>query len=136
MQMTEHTSEGLIDRSRRFTAETGRSPRILLVDMENRGDVKIWAAEYARIGFDVDIGPVVESPDIIGRMAVENDVHIIGVITNISKNESMLRQAIERALAKEHSTDIRLILIEPDTDKSIKGLSVLNACKTLSLIGA
>ncbi|ASQ90676.1 methylmalonyl-CoA mutase [Prosthecochloris sp. GSB1] len=66
----------------RFAAEAGRRPRILVAkvgqDGHDRG-AKVIAAAFADIGFDVDIGPLFQTPDEIVRQALDNDVHLVGV---------------------------------------------------------
>jgi methylmalonyl-CoA mutase len=68
-----------------FAREEGRRPRMLVAklgqDGHDRG-AKIIATAFADIGFDVDIGPLFQTPEEAARQAVENDVHIIGVSTH------------------------------------------------------
>lgn len=70
--------KGMIDS---FTEQEGRRPRILVAKMgqdgHDRGQ-KVIASAFADLGFDVDIGPLFQTPDEVARQAVENDVHIIG----------------------------------------------------------
>ncbi|MGD9733977.1 MAG: methylmalonyl-CoA mutase, partial [Desulfamplus sp.] len=65
-----------------FQVKSGRRPRILLTKMGQDGHdrgVKVIATAYADFGFDVDISPMFQTPDEAARMAVENDVHVVGV---------------------------------------------------------
>ena len=66
-----------------FEKNEGRRPRILIAKMgqdgHDRGQ-KVIATAFADLGFDVDIGPLFATPDEAARQAVENDVHIIGVL--------------------------------------------------------
>jgi len=78
-----------MDRSRKvrkstdlFADDNGRRPRILIIEMV-RGDQdainKILAAGYADLGFDVDIGPVLQHPFEVAKQAIENDVHVLQI---------------------------------------------------------
>jgi methylmalonyl-CoA mutase len=74
--------ESLRKRTKNFKEKTGRRPRILLVKMGQDGHdrgVKIIATAYADFGFDVDLSPMFQTPEEAARIAVENDVHIVGV---------------------------------------------------------
>ncbi|MBO8093874.1 MAG: cobalamin-dependent protein, partial [Prosthecochloris sp.] len=65
-----------------FNAEEGRRPRILIAKMGQDGHdrgAKVVASAYADIGFDVDVGPLFQTPEEAAKMAVENDVHAVGV---------------------------------------------------------
>lgn len=66
----------------KFEARTGRRPRILVAklgqDGHDRG-AKVIASAFADVGFDVDVGPLFQTPDEVARQAVENDVHVVGV---------------------------------------------------------
>ncbi|HEY8353260.1 MAG TPA: methylmalonyl-CoA mutase, partial [Sphingomonadales bacterium] len=65
-----------------FAAEEGRRPRILVVKMGQDGHdrgAKVVATAYADLGFDVDVGPLFQTPEEAARQAIENDVHVIGV---------------------------------------------------------
>ena len=68
--------------SNKFAEIDGRRPRILIAkigqDGHDRG-AKVIATSFADIGFDVDIGPLFQTPEEVAKQAVENDVHIIGV---------------------------------------------------------
>jgi methylmalonyl-CoA mutase len=65
----------------RFEAAEGRRPRILIAKMgqdgHDRGQ-KVIASAFADLGFDVDIGPLFQTPEEVARQAVENDVHVVG----------------------------------------------------------
>jgi len=65
----------------RFKAAEGRQPRILIAKMgqdgHDRGQ-KVIASAFADLGFDVDIGPLFQTPEEVARQAVENDVHVVG----------------------------------------------------------
>ncbi|MDX1431446.1 MAG: methylmalonyl-CoA mutase [Gammaproteobacteria bacterium] len=86
----------------RFAEEEGRRPRLLVVklgqDGHDRG-AKIIATAFADVGFDVDIGPLFQTPEEAARQGVENDVHIIGVSSQAAGHRTLvprLMQALER----------------------------------------
>ncbi|MBM3511665.1 MAG: methylmalonyl-CoA mutase [Alphaproteobacteria bacterium] len=81
----------------RFEATEGRRPRLLVCklgqDGHDRG-AKIIASAFADIGFDVDIGPLFQTPEEAAREAVENDVHIVGVSTQAGAHKTLVPQMI------------------------------------------
>jgi methylmalonyl-CoA mutase len=81
-----------------FAAEEGRRPRMLVVklgqDGHDRG-AKIIATAFADIGFDVDIGPLFQTPEEAARQAVENDVHVIGVSTQAAGHKTLVPELID-----------------------------------------
>ncbi len=83
-----------------FSANEGRRPRILIVKMgqdgHDRGQ-KIIASAFADIGFDVDIGPLFQTPEEAARQAVENDVHVVGV-SSLAAGHLTLVPALRAAL--------------------------------------
>lgn len=89
----------------------GRRPRILLVHLEaNQPDrwTKPLAVALAEFGFDVDIGPMHQTPRGAARLAIDNDVHMLCVSVGDVANQSMLARLAD-ALRAENSTDIRLV---------------------------
>ncbi len=81
-----------------FERQEGRRPRVLIVKMGQDGHdrgAKIVASAYADIGFDVDVGPMFQTPDEAAKMAVENDVHAIGVSTLAAGHKTLVPQLIE-----------------------------------------
>jgi methylmalonyl-CoA mutase len=82
-----------------FAEEEGRRPRILVVKMGQDGHdrgAKVIATAFADIGFDVDIGPLFQTPDEAARQAIENDVHVVGVSTQAAGHKTLVPQLIER----------------------------------------
>src|SRR5690606_8309069 len=74
--------QGVRDLTDAFAGRHGRRPRILIAKMGQDGHgrgAKVVATAYADLGFDVDIGPLFQSPAEAARMAVENDVHVVGI---------------------------------------------------------
>jgi methylmalonyl-CoA mutase len=95
-----------------FAALEGRRPRIMIAKMGQDGHdrgAKVVATGYADIGFDVDIGPLFQTPSETGRQAVENDVHIIGVSSLAAGHKTLVPQLIEE-LKKLGREDIMVIV--------------------------
>ncbi len=92
----------------KFAAEEGRRPRIMIAklgqDGHDRG-AKVVATAFADLGFDVDIGPLFQTPEEAARQAVENDVHALGVST-LAAGHKTLVPALVRALADQGARDI------------------------------
>ena len=98
----------LLGKVEAFIAEQGRRPRIMVAklgqDGHDRG-AKVVATAFADLGFDVDVGPLFQTPEEAARQAVENDVHAIGVSTLAAGHKTLVPQLIE-ALKKEGADDI------------------------------
>jgi methylmalonyl-CoA mutase len=81
-----------------FAEEAGRRPRLLVVklgqDGHDRG-AKVIASAFADIGFDVDIGPLFQTPPEAARQAIENDVHVIGASSQAAGHKTLVPQMIE-----------------------------------------
>ncbi len=96
---------------KRFAEEEGRRPRILVVklgqDGHDRG-AKIIATAFADVGFDVDVGPLFQTPEEAAKQAVENDVHIIGVSSQAAGHKTLVPQLIE-ALKHERADEIVVV---------------------------
>jgi methylmalonyl-CoA mutase len=95
-----------------FAALEGRRPRIMIAKMGQDGHdrgAKVVATGYADIGFDVDIGPLFQTPSETARQAVENDVHIIGVSSLAAGHKTLVPQLIEE-LKKFNREDIMVIV--------------------------
>jgi methylmalonyl-CoA mutase len=94
-----------------FAGEEGRRPRMLVVklgqDGHDRG-AKIIASAFADIGFDVDIGPLFQTPEEAARQAVENDVHLIGVSTQAAGHKTLVPELMT-ALEAGGAEDILVI---------------------------
>jgi methylmalonyl-CoA mutase len=91
-----------------FAREEGRRPRMLVVklgqDGHDRG-ARVIASAFADIGFDVDIGPLFQTPEEAARQAIENDVHIVGVSSQAAAHKTLV-PALIAALKKEGAGDI------------------------------
>jgi methylmalonyl-CoA mutase len=92
----------------RFAEEQGRRPRVMVAklgqDGHDRG-AKVVATAYADLGFDVDIGPLFQTPEECARQAIENDVHAVGVST-LAAGHKTLVPAILEALRAQGGDDI------------------------------
>jgi methylmalonyl-CoA mutase len=97
--------------SEAFAREEGRRPRMLVVklgqDGHDRG-AKVIATAFADIGFDVDIGPLFQTPEEAARQAVENDVHVVGVSSQAAGHKTLV-PALINALKHEGADDILVV---------------------------
>ena len=96
----------------RFAEMEGRRPRIMIAKMGQDGHdrgAKVVATGYADIGFDVDIGPLFQTPAEAARQAVENDVHVLGVSSLAAGHKTLVPQVIEE-LKKLGREDIMVIV--------------------------
>jgi methylmalonyl-CoA mutase len=95
-----------------FETEHGRRPRILIAKMgqdgHDRGQ-KVIASAFADLGFDVDIGPLFQTPEEAARQAVENDVHIVGV-SSLAAGHLTLVPALREALEQQDRGDIMIVV--------------------------
>jgi methylmalonyl-CoA mutase len=96
---------------KKFAEEEGRQPRIMIAKMGQDGHdrgAKVVSTGYADLGFDVDIGPLFQTPAEAARQAVENDVHILGVSSLAAGHKTLVPQVIEE-LKKLGREDIMVI---------------------------
>jgi methylmalonyl-CoA mutase len=77
-------------------------------DGHDRG-MKVIATGFADLGFDVDIGPMFQTPEEAARMAVENDVHVVGISTLAAGHKTLVPELV-RALKKEGGEDILVVV--------------------------
>lgn len=95
-----------------FAEQDGRRPRIMIAKMGQDGHdrgAKVVATGYADLGFDVDIGPLFQTPAEAAKQAVENDVHILGVSSLAAGHKTLVPQVIEE-LKKHGREDIMVIV--------------------------
>jgi len=95
-----------------FAKKEGRRPRIMIAKMGQDGHdrgAKVVATAYADMGFDVDMGPLFQTPEETARQAVENDVHIIGMSSLAAGHKTLLPQLMEE-LKKLGREDIIVIV--------------------------
>ena len=103
-----------------FSIANGRRPRILVVklgqDGHDRG-AKVIATAFADMGFDVDIGPLFQTPEEAAKQAIENDVHILGVSTQAAAHKTLVPMLIE-ALKEQNAENILIVCggIIPEQD--------------------
>ncbi|MGA9324708.1 MAG: methylmalonyl-CoA mutase family protein, partial [Salegentibacter sp.] len=96
----------------KFAEQDGRRPRIMIAKMGQDGHdrgAKVVATGYADLGFDVDIGPLFQTPQEAAKQAVENDVHILGVSSLAAGHKTLVPQVIEE-LQKLGREDIMVIV--------------------------
>ena len=95
----------------RFAEEEGRRPRLLVLklgqDGHDRG-AKVIATAFADIGFDVDMGPLFQTPEEGARQAVENDVHVVGVSSQAAGHRTLVPQLVA-ALGEQGGEDISVV---------------------------
>jgi methylmalonyl-CoA mutase len=95
-----------------FAEKEGRRPRIMIAKMGQDGHdrgAKVVATGYADVGFDVDIGPLFQTPEEAAKQAVENDVHILGVSSLAAGHKTLVPQVIEE-LKKFGREDIMVVV--------------------------
>lgn len=94
-----------------FAAKEGRRPRILVAKMGQDGHdrgAKVVATAYADAGFDVDVGPLFQTPEEAAKMAVENDVHVVGVSSLAAGHKTLVPQLVAE-LKKLDASDIVVV---------------------------
>ena len=99
-------------RTEAFLQKEGRRPRILMAKMGQDGHdrgVKVVATAFADFGFDVDISPMFQTPAEVAKMAIENDVHVVGASSLAAGHKALVPQLIE-ALRAEQAGDIRVVV--------------------------
>ena len=120
----------LIDRElNKFIKENGRRPRMLVVKMGQDGHdrgAKLIATAFSDLGFDVDIGPLFQTPEEAAVQAIENDVHVIGVSTLAAGHKTLVPLLINE-LKKNDAEYIKVIcggVIPPDDYPFLNDLGV------------
>jgi methylmalonyl-CoA mutase len=99
-------------RSDEFLEAEGRRPRMLVTKMGQDGHdrgIKVIATGFADLGFDVDISPMFQTPEEAARMAIENDVHVVGVSSQVAGHKVLVPQLVE-ALKAEGGEDIAVVV--------------------------
>ena len=95
-----------------FLEKEGRRPRILVTKMGQDGHdrgIKVIATAFADLGFDVDISPMFQTPGEAAKMAVENDVHVVGASSLAAGHKTLVPQLVEN-LKKEGGDDILVVV--------------------------
>ncbi|MBB6173960.1 methylmalonyl-CoA mutase [Nocardiopsis mwathae] len=107
-----HSMETIAERVARFEENEGRRPRILVAKMgqdgHDRGQ-KVIATAFADLGFDVDVGPLFQTPEEVAAQAAEADVHIIGV-SSLAAGHLTLVPALREQLAAHGREDIMVVV--------------------------
>ncbi len=113
---SEFQDSAIIDSLRKRTAQfkdkTGRRPRILVTKMGQDGHdrgIKVVASGFADFGFDVDISPMFQTPEEAARMAIENDVHVVGA-SSLAAGHKELVPALIKSLKSQGGTDIEVVV--------------------------
>ncbi|MHA7130234.1 methylmalonyl-CoA mutase [Algoriphagus namhaensis] len=100
-----------VELSDRFAEIEGRRPRIMVAKMGQDGHdrgAKVIATGFADLGFDVDIGPLFQTPEEVAMQAIENDVHIVGASSLAAGHKTLVPQLIEE-LKKQGRPDIMVV---------------------------
>ena len=116
--------EGLRKRTADFAAAHGRRPRILVAKMGQDGHdrgAKVIATAFADFGFDVDIAPMFQTPAEVAKIAIENDVHVVGISSLTAGHKTLVPELI-RELKSGGAGDILVI---------VGGIIPRNDCRTL-----
>ena len=101
-----------LDLAKQFESKSGRRPRIMIAKMGQDGHdrgAKIVATSFADIGFDVDVGPLFQTPFEAAKQAIENDVHIIGISSLAAGHKTLVPEVIKE-LKKQKREDIMVIV--------------------------
>ncbi len=121
--------EPLKQRVRAFATSEGRQPRILMAklgqDGHDRG-VKVVATAFADLGFDIDLGPLFQTPAECARQAIENDVHAVG-ISSLAAGHKTLIPALLEALRAQGAGDIAVFvggIVPPQDHDTLLGAGV------------
>jgi methylmalonyl-CoA mutase len=109
-----------------FAKAEGRRPRILVAKMGQDGHdrgAKVIATSFADIGFDVDIGPLFQTPQEVARQAIENDVHVLGISSLAGGHKTLVPEVIKELRETYNRPDILVVaggVIPPDHYEFLK----------------
>ena len=90
---TKNEYQAILDRVQEFESSEGRRPRILVAKMGQDGHdrgAKVIASGFADLGFDVDVGPLFQTPKEVALQAIDADVHVIGVSSQAAGHKTLL----------------------------------------------
>ncbi|MCP4338431.1 MAG: methylmalonyl-CoA mutase [Desulfobulbaceae bacterium] len=110
-QANDETISAIKERTNTFLEKQGRRPRLLVTKMGQDGHdrgFKVIASAYADLGFDVDISPMFQTPEEAAKMAIENDVHVVGASSLAAGHKSLIPALIEE-LKKIGGEDIVVV---------------------------
>ena len=102
----------VIDMTRSFNRQLGRQPRILVAKMGQDGHdrgAKVIASSFADMGFDVDLGPLFQTPAEVVQQAIDNDVHVVGISTLAAGHKTLVPELIE-GLRSSGRSDILVVV--------------------------
>jgi methylmalonyl-CoA mutase len=102
----------VVERVAAFGTEVGRRPRMMVVKMGQDGHdrgAKVIATAFADLGFDVDIGPLFQTPAEVARDAVDNDVHVVGVSSQAAGHKTLVPELIA-ALRRAGASDVVVVV--------------------------
>jgi len=125
--------EDILQDVERFAEDEGRRPRMLVVKLGRDGDdsgARALAIAFADIGFDVDVGPLFQSPKEAARQAIENDVHVVGVSTEADGHQTLV-PALIQALKTQGGDDILVVtggVVPPQDHAMLKAAGVVGFC--------
>lgn len=103
--------DAIVAQTEQFLADNGRRPRILIAKMGQDGHdrgAKVIASAYSDLGFDVDLSPMFSTPEEIARLAVENDVYVVGASSLAAGHKTLIPELVE-ALKKWGREDICVV---------------------------
>ena len=112
-----------------FAKKAGRRPRIMVAKMGQDGHdrgAKVIATAFADLGFDVDIAPLFQTPEEVVKQAIENDVHVIGISSQVAGHKTLI-DLLMKVLKKENSEDIIVVaggVIPPQDYDFLRDLGV------------
>jgi methylmalonyl-CoA mutase len=121
--------ERILARTAQFEQLEGRRPRLLVAKMGQDGHdrgAKVIATGFADMGFDVDVGPLFQTPEETARQAVENDVHVIGV-SSLAAGHMTLVPALQAALRELGRPDIMVVVggvVPPGDHQALRDMGV------------
>jgi len=102
----------VVERTERFAKKVGRQPRILVAKMGQDGHdrgAKVVASSFADLGFDVDLGPLFQTPEEVAQQAVDHDVHVVGISTLAGGHKTLVPDLIH-ALQEKGRADILVVV--------------------------
>jgi methylmalonyl-CoA mutase len=102
----------VIELTRTFNHRVGRQPRILVAKMGQDGHdrgAKVIASSFADMGFDVDLGPLFQTPTEVVQQAIDNDVHVVGISTLAAGHKTLVPELIE-GLRNSRRSDILVVV--------------------------
>ncbi len=97
----------------KFSQKAGRRPRILVAKMGQDGHdrgAKVIATAFSDLGFDVDVGPLFQTPEEVARQAIENDVHVIGISSQAAGHKTLIAYLMEALKAEDVHQEMVVVI--------------------------